>query len=204
MDARTQAILSRIKPPLKVATMLAEIIDITVGESQAGNPQMAVRLAPVTEDRAQRDFQLRLYPGLPKDGEKNPQVLGKLRERGYSFLSAVGAVPTYPKKVGTDRFMLASGDVVDYKQSLAASVAIDVAVMETLKSIKEQGDTAVDSFKGKRVFMKPQKAEFDADSLQTTQFVSYVTAELRNGETYITKDFVDTDKQAEFLAAAGL
>jgi len=205
VDAKTQAILSRIRAPLKGVPMMAEIIDIEVGVSDAGRTQIVARIAPVYDDKPQPDLALRYYLGLPEEGEKNPQVLGRARDKGYGFFSSVNpSFPRRPRKLGKEQFRLKNGEVVTYKQSLTAQAAVDEAIFDGLAAIRVGGTAAVKSLRGTRVFMCPQVATFDTETLQTSQFVKFIADELRDGQSYLTSDFVDTDKQAEFLQAAGL
>lgn len=204
MDPRKAAILSRMRAPLKTSPMLSEIVDVEVGTSQAGNTQLVATIAPVENNIPVRDKALRFYLRLP-NGKDGPEDLGRMRQKGYSFLTAVNTdFPRYSKRVGKDQYQLPNGEVVSFKEKATSDAAVDEAVFAALDKMAEGGTDAVADYAGRRVFMCPQTAEFDADNMRLTQFIKYIAADLRDGQDYLTNDFVDTEKQAEFLTAAGI
>lgn len=187
--------LSRMRTPLKNELMLGEITEAFADESNAGRKQFVVAIAPVEGDSAQRDLALRLYVPRKQDGDDNA-ALGKARTKGYALLRALGAIDAYPKKQEKGVYLTASGAVVDYNGSAAASQAIDTQVFEKMDELEPR----LAAIKGTRVFFKPGKAKLDGTK-RVSQFIDRVFAELRDGETYLTDGLVDEVAQAEFLAA---
>lgn len=205
MDARKAAVLADINQPLKNELMMGEIIAIDSGESRSGRPQCPVKIAPVVNDYAEFGLALTLYVQRQMDGdETNTKKLGELRAKGRQFLVAVDPdFPKPPRKVSQGIYETQDGLTLQGNDITAAFQAHGVVTFQALERLAND-EAYRDSLVGKRVFFKPQKLKKDKETglYPDRQFISFVTHELRDGDTLCTDDVVDQVVLAEMVDAA--
>lgn len=202
MDPRKEAILSRMRTPLKQQWMTARVVDARNGESGSGRPQAIIALAPLVNGRPDRDLKQLFYMGYTKEKDK-PHERGKVAGKAYGFLNAIGAVPARPRKVGNDQMQLSTGEVVTYRESDKASAAVDEAVFTAL-ALYRDNEAELKKCIGKDVFLLPDAPEFDPETFKVSQFIKYINAEVREGTEVLSSDLVDDSLMEQYIQQAGL